>query len=215
MSGDVFLKVINLEHRDDRKAECVAEFSLAGISAGDDFFFKAYSKPDFGALGASLSHANLIASYISESECQYLVVLEDDFEIYNKESFLDDLTKAVACSDKWDVFLLSHNQAVPIEVIDNENGFYRVVNSQTASGYIVKRPFATKLMAVFFDSVIGLQNSVHLGEQSGAMVKHFYCLDMLRKELQTEFNFVARFPALLKQRASYSDIEKKDVNYGV
>lgn len=38
MSGDVFLKVINLEHRDDRKAECVAEFYLAGISAGDDFF---------------------------------------------------------------------------------------------------------------------------------------------------------------------------------
>jgi hypothetical protein len=64
-------------------------------------------------------------------------------------------------------------------------------------------------MAVFFDSVIGLQNSVHLGEQSGAMVKHFYCLDILWKKLQTEFNFVARFPALLKQRASYSDIKKR------
>jgi len=214
-SGDIFLKIINLEHRRDRRDECVEELACSGISAGDDFFFKAYNKPEFGALGASLSHANLIASYLTDSECPYLIVLEDDFEIFDKESFLSDLTKAISFSDEWDVFLLSHNQAIPISVVDKENSFCRVINSQTASGYIVKRQFAVKLMGIFFDSVVGLKNILNIDSGYRGAVKHFYCLDILWKNLQTDFNFVTRFPAILKQRASYSDIEKKHVDYGV
>ncbi|GAA0512198.1 hypothetical protein GCM10009414_22270 [Tatumella terrea] len=213
--GDVLLKIINLEHRYDRKAECLAELSLSGITADDDSFFKAYYKPEFGELGASLSHANLIARYLSESVCPYLLVFEDDFEIINKDDFLADLNKALCIADRWDVFLLSHNQAIPVSIIDKKAGFYRVINSQTASGYIVKREFASRLMAVFFDSVTGLQNTRVIGDEVGDIVKIFYCLDMLWKNLQTGFNFVAHFPAYVKQRPSYSDIENKHVDYGV
>ena len=213
--GDVLLKIINLEHRYDRKGECMAELALAGIAAGDESFFKAYHKPDFGELGASLSHANLIASYLTESECPYLAVFEDDFEITDKAAFLADLTKAVSISDRWSVFLLSHNQAVPVRVIDKDEGFYRVINSQTASGYLVKRDFASRLMAVFFDSVTGLQNTRLIGDEVGDIAKTFYCLDILWKKLQTEVTFAARFPPIVKQRPGYSDIEKKHVDYGV
>lgn len=82
--GYVLLKVINLEHRADRRSECITELSLSGIPADDDSFYKAYYKPEFGELGVSLSHANLIARYLSESECPYLAVFEDDFDLIDK-----------------------------------------------------------------------------------------------------------------------------------
>ena len=214
-SQEIFIKVINLPHRRDRRQQSIAELTEAGIGASDNFIFNACYHPEYGELGASLSHANLIARYLSESTAPYLLVLEDDFEIVDKAAFLSDLTQAITVSTHWQVFLLSHNQAIPVAAIDPQAGYCQVINSQTASGYIVKRQFAVKLMAVFFESAVGLQNIQHLRDELAVAAKHFYCLDILWKKLQTGYPFVTKFPPILKQRASYSDIERKPVNYGV
>ncbi|WP_323638625.1 hypothetical protein [Pectobacterium polonicum] len=51
-------------------------------------FFDAVYFEDFGALGASISHANILAKYLSTSTAPYAMILEDDFDIVDKESFL-------------------------------------------------------------------------------------------------------------------------------
>lgn len=147
----VQLKIINLIHRADRKAESVSELKKCGITIDDESFFEAYYKPECGALGCSLSHGNLIAHYLSYSSSPYLLVLEDDFEVQECELFLSSLERVLDCSNEWDVFLLGNNQAIPIAMIDDQLGFSRVINSQTASGYIVHRSFAVKLMSTFLN----------------------------------------------------------------
>ncbi len=215
VSQEMCIRVINLPHRRDRREQSVAELAAAGICPGDNVFFSGSYQPEFGELGASLSHANLIARYLSESAAPYLMVLEDDFAIVDKSAFLSELTQAITVSAHWQVFLLSHNQAIPMAAIDPQAGYYRVINSQTASGYIVKRQFAVKLMAVFFESAVGLQTIQHLRHDLAVAAKHFYCLDILWKNLQTGYPFATKFPPILRQRASYSDIERKPVDYGV
>ncbi|WP_341665491.1 hypothetical protein [Vibrio sp.] len=211
----VQLQIINLTHRTDRKAESVSELKKCGISIDDKSFFEAYYKPECGALGCSLSHGNLIAHYLSHSSSPYLLVLEDDFEVQECELFLSSLERILDCSNEWDVFLLGNNQAIPIAMIDDQLGFSRVINSQTASGYIVHRSFAIKLMSTFFESALGLEHSSKLPLKLNKLVSHHYCLDILWKKLQTEHRFATRLPSLIKQRASYSDIEMKNVDYGV
>ncbi|GLT19894.1 hypothetical protein GCM10007938_36770 [Vibrio zhanjiangensis] len=215
LTDNVHLKIINLAHRIDRKEESIAELKECGINIGDESFFEAYYKPECGALGCSLSHGNLIAHYLSLSSSPYLLVLEDDFEVQECELFLSNLERILDCSSDWDVFLLGNNQAIPIAIIDDQLGFSRVINSQTASGYIVHRSFAVKLMSTFFESALGLEYSSKLPLKLNKLVSHHYCLDILWKKLQTEHRFATRLPPLIKQRASYSDIEMKNVDYGV
>ncbi|UVO06847.1 hypothetical protein LW347_13040 [Pectobacterium polonicum] len=109
---------------------------------------------------------------------------------------------------------MSHNLAVAIETTTISD-CYRVVNSQTASGYIVKREFVPEFIKVFFDSVVNLNKFSNYELDLRGQSSHFYCLDILWKKLQTDYRFVAKVPALIKQRPSYSDIEKINVNYGV
>ncbi|MCG7490815.1 hypothetical protein MHN79_15095 [Vibrio sp. Of14-4] len=211
----VQLQIINLTHRTDRKAESISELKKCGITIDDESFFEAYYKPECGALGCSLSHGNLIAHYLSHSSSPYLLVLEDDFEVQEYDLFLSNLERILDCSNEWDVFLLGCSGPIPISLIDAEQGFSRVINSQTSSGYIVKRSFAVKLMSNFFESALGLEHTLTLPPKLGKFVNHHYCLDQLWKGLQTEHRFVTRLPTIIKQRASYSDIEKVDVDYGV
>lgn len=155
-SDDFFLNIINLEHRKDRKEECKKELYDSSIIINDHAFFNAHYKPDFGALGASISHANVLSQYLSTYSAPYAIIFEDDFLIHDKIKFIDDISIIMGSSQYWDLFLLSHNQSAPIERINHEEGFWRVVNSQTASAYIVKREFAPKLISVFFESVVAL-----------------------------------------------------------
>ncbi|NOH72357.1 hypothetical protein F0225_13555 [Vibrio pectenicida] len=215
LSSNIDLKIINLAHRTDRKEESISELKKCGITIGGDAFFNAYHKPECGALGCSLSHANLIANYLSHSSSPYLLVLEDDFEVQECDLFLSNLEKVLECSAEWDIFLLGNNQAVPIKIVNNNQGFSQVINSQTASGYIVKREFAIQLMSTFFESALGLEQAITLPPKLNQLVNHHYCLDILWKSLQTKYRFATRLPAIIKQRASYSDIEKMNVDYRV
>ncbi|KAA3669069.1 glycosyltransferase family 25 protein [Pectobacterium carotovorum] len=211
---DLFVGIINLKHREDRRNESLTELSSSSILVGNDVFFDAVYVENFGALGASISHANVLAKYLSTSTAPYAMILEDDFEIADKENFLLEIGAILEKDQCWDVFLLSHNLAVAIETTAISD-CYRVVNSQTASGYIVKREFAPELIKVFFDSVVNLNKFSNYELDLRKQLSHFYCLDILWKKLQTDNRFVAKIPALIKQRSSYSDIEKINVDYGV
>jgi len=213
MDQNIELKIINLKHRTDRKEECIQELKKINIVTNDKMFFDAKYDDINGAKGALLSHAMAISNYLYESKKNYLLILEDDFQITDDKKFMDLINYSII-NNNWNVTLLSHNYAIPISNTNNPN-LLRVINSQTASAYLVGRLYAVKLVEVFFRSSVLLDLNDNLNSPNKELARHYFCLDILWKSLQVDDIFLAAFPALVKQRESYSDIEKRNVNYNV
>jgi GR25 family glycosyltransferase involved in LPS biosynthesis len=211
---NISIRVINLEHRVDRKNESIEEGSKVGIILSSNDFFKAKHSPSDGAIGCALSHAKALADYLFNSEKPFVLILEDDFEIKDSLNFQATLLSLTTDSSKWDIFLLGHNQAIPIEPSPFAN-IYRVINAQTMSGYLVKRECVPRLIDCFFTSAELLRKYQNLPEPNRNFARHLSVCDVKWKEIQSKIVFYASIPALIHQRQSYSDVEKKDVNYGV
>jgi glycosyl transferase, family 25 len=214
MKEPLSVKVINLGHRDDRRLECTKEFGAVGLTANDYAFFGAKHLPDFGVRGCALSHAKAISDFLFEDDRPHLLILEDDFSIRDKPSFIASLDELLQYRNNWDVFLLAHNLAIPVAETPIP-AVKRVISSQTASGYIVGRLYAAKLVECFFRSSELLSQAADLPSPGKEYVTSLYCCDMLWRDLQIHDRFWARFPSLTQQRPSYSDIEKQFVDYKV
>jgi GR25 family glycosyltransferase involved in LPS biosynthesis len=214
MKDRVSVKIINLAHRLDRREECRKEMAAIGWDEGDYAFFEARHMPDFGCRGCALSHGKAIADFLFMEEKPFLLVLEDDFTIRSGAEFPLRLEAAIAGSAVWDVFLLAHNAAIPIARTPIKDA-YRVVNAQTASGYLVGRLYASRLMEVFFRSAEMQDRVKNIPSPAREAANSLFRCDILWKHLQENDRFCAQIPALAVQRPSYSDIEKKMVDYGV
>jgi len=214
MDNPFDLKIINLEHRLDRREESVRECIRIGLGITNNQFFSARHVPNNGALGCALSHAKLLADFLFESEKSHIMVLEDDFSVRDPAKFISQINVVMSLPSSWDVFLLGHNTALPIEGPQAPE-IYRIINAQTTSGYLVKREYAIKLIECFFRSADLLRRYDHLPDQFRVTAKGLFACDTLWKELQTKDRFWATFPSLIYQRASFSDVEKRDVSYGV
>jgi hypothetical protein len=210
----IHLKIINLKRRADRRQDCISELSKVGTEAGDAAFFEAKSMPDLGALGCAMSHAKALADFLYFDEKPFALILEDDFSIGDPDTFSSTLNNFCNRENLWDVVLLGHNSAVPIEPTSFGTAC-RTVNAQTTSGYLVGRLYASKLIESFFRSAELLRRYRHLPEPNRMIAKSIFSCDILWKELQTKDRFVVPIPALIIQRASYSDVENRHVNYGV
>lgn len=214
MNNNIDLKIINLEHRLDRKNECIKELTKFNFETKEHHFFQAKHIENLGALGCSLSHAMLLSEFLYHSSKPYMMVLEDDFQIIENIDLFQVINQAIEHAKSWHVFLLGHNAALPIEVAPMKTA-RRVINAQTTSGYIVDRLYAVKLIAYFFRSAELLAKYKNLPSPNKEIAKSKFSCDILWKELQINDNFWATFPAIIKQRKSFSDIENKLVDYGV
>ncbi len=208
------IKVINTEHRLDRKEECQKEFDAIGLSAEDYSFFTAKYLPDLGARGCALSHAKALADFLFHEEKPFALIFEDDFTIREGSSFIANVQEILRHAFLWDVFLLAHNDSIPIGPTQMKNTV-RVVNARTASAYIVGRLYAPKLIEAFFRSGELLKRADTLPSPNKELAKIVFSCDILWKELQVKDRFWVRQPSLTFQRPSYSDIEKKMVDYKV
>jgi hypothetical protein len=206
------IRVLNLPHRVDRRSSCVNELKHFAGCSGEDTFFPAKSVVADGAVGCAFSHAMALASFLYESDKPFALILEDDFSVRSPGTFRDELEGVLARHAEWDVFLLAHNQALPFSK-PTAGGFTRVLNAQTACAYVVGRQFAPELIRSFFRSAEALSSFTGLPDEYRRTYRHFFAVDMLWKELQLRHRFVATFPSKVFQRASYSDIEKRDVDY--
>jgi GR25 family glycosyltransferase involved in LPS biosynthesis len=207
----LLIKIINLDHRKDRREESEKELKKININI-DDIFHKAKYEPEHGLIGCAYSHSKVIFDFLYNTKKDILLVMEDDFEIFDEKRFIELVNKVIYSKENWDVFLLGHNQAIPIETtsIDSVN---RVINAQTASGYIVKRNYAPKLIKIFLESANKLEQYNKLPTPNKELAVTILALDMYWKKLQVIDYFIAAIPALIKQRKSYSDIAKDVVDY--
>lgn len=210
MTGKLQAKIINLKKRSDRRRECLDEISALNSNLVEFDFFEAIEDNERGAIGAAVSHCSVINSFLISSKDDCFLVLEDDFSLRNPDGFDETISKILSMRTSWDVFLLGHAAAVPIDIY-KEADFYRVVNAQTTIGYIINRSFAPELLATFHMSASILDKNRHLNKEFAAKS---FAIDILWKYLQVKYRFITKIPSIVYQRPSYSDIEKTYVNYG-
>jgi len=191
--------IINLEHRTDRLNQILNELNKMGLQ-DKGIRFNAI-KNDFGALGCSMSHLNVLKD-ARTNLYNCIMILEDDFEFLISKADFEKKMDYIFNHMNFDVFMLGinlkkYNKCSYINI-------HKILNAQTASGYLVKN--------TYFDELINItEKSIPLLDKTHN--KHLYAYDMFWKQLQPKHNWFCFKNKIGKQRSSYSDIEKRLVDY--
>tara|TARA_B110000971_G_scaffold131889_1_gene135018 strand:+ start:330 stop:932 length:603 start_codon:yes stop_codon:yes gene_type:complete len=191
---------INLNHRLDRKEhieQLLKDSDLFDISERISALYNVV----LPQAGCVLSHIATLERFIGSGE-EYCLVLEDDFITDNRVSLKSDIEKLFIDEVDFDIVQISGNHK---QLKDCEYPYLRsVIDSQTASGYIINSRFATTLLDNF-------KESYRLISEFGR--QHNYCLDIYWKKLQPISKWYCFSPSLGYQMDGYSDIEKKNTSY--
>ena len=203
---------INLDHRQDRKQEFLAEMSKVGIPDSKVVRIAAIADKSRGDLGCSKSHVLAMETFLASSH-NNCIIFEDDFgwqrSTEEVNAAFDEFFQAFPRNGDFDVMMLSANE-VQTDPMD-KSWLRRVINVQTASGYMVSRPFAPTLLENFRQGARELEAGYDRGSPDAPQ----YAVDQYWKRLQPETNWYMFYPKLGKQRSSFSDIVGGNVDYGV
>jgi glycosyl transferase family 25 len=191
---------INLDSREDRKNEIEKQFVRANIPS-DKFHRISADYNKLGALGCTSSHIKCL-KYAIQNNFMNVLILEDDFNfIENIDTVNDSIQNIVNFGNDWDVIFFSGNvhKCVPFN-----STFDRALDVQCASGYLVNSRYYLKLL-----------NNFEKGYRLFSINKtpQLYAVDMYWKILQPLDKWYIFSTKIGYQRESYSDIEKKIVNY--
>ena len=190
---------INLKSRSDRNLNAIKELSSV------DFEYERFDAIHCsnGRLGCSLSHLAVL-ELAKRKNMTEVIICEDDICFKNPELFKKQLRCFLKSQSEWDVLLLGGNVVRPFTI--SSPYAMKVSHCQTTTGYIVK--------AHYYDTLIqnireGIKNLLQYPE------KHFhYAIDKYWIQLQKKDDWYLIYPLLVSQIAGYSDIEKKERNYG-
>ena len=185
---------INLEHRTDRKLEIEDEFNRFDLEYER---YNAIANPGFGILGCGLSHLTVL-KMARDNKWKNILIFEDDFMfLVDKEEFekniklLFDIENPV----NFDVCMLSYN-IISSEPSEKYPFLNKVLEVQTASGYIVNEKMYDKLIELYEWAMPLLESTK----------KHWiYANDQIWKQLQPSANWYSFTTRIGKQRPSYSD----------
>jgi GR25 family glycosyltransferase involved in LPS biosynthesis len=203
---------INLDHRMDRNAEFLNEMKIMGVPQDKIIRISGIYKPGKGYLGCTMSHI-IAYKMFEESRLERCIIFEDDFHFTQKlfkvnDMFNDVFNDVFNNSIVFDVIMLSANE------IDTKYEGYsylkKVIDVQTASGYIVNRTFLPKLLKNYTDSKQLLEECYSNEKDTYPFVNDIYW-----KLLQPTSNWYVFSPKIGIQRASYSDNTQKFECYDV
>jgi len=182
---------INLDKRQDRREQIESELAKYNIKAER---IQAIHTPEQGILGCTMSHL-LALKMAKDRNYENVLILEDDFEFtVSKEEFETQTNRFFETQLPFDVCMISHNiqQSIP----QYPEFIHKVLEAQTASGYIVNNSFYDKIIELY-------EEVIPLLKQTG---EHWnYANDQSWKRLQPNANWYAIVPRLGRQRAGYSD----------
>ena len=192
---------INLDNRIDRRDH------FESLKAQYPFFthierMSAIENED-GLLGCCYSHIKALMQAEKLDE-PYVAIFEDDFMILDHNHFLQFINdfQQIASSDKWNVIVLTpRGNTLPDEDISN---FKRIIENQTATGYIIKKEMIPILLTT-------LKESARL--QSEGVPKDISANDQYWKRLQTTYPFYYYKNIFAGQLIGWSTIEKRYVDY--
>lgn len=195
---------INLNHRTDRRRHIINELQRMGLQATR---IPAFYEPEREILGCVKSHILCIEQFLnSGAPCG--IVLEDDFTFHEDQKWVkDQLTMFFASGVPWDLVMLSG--ALLESRKTDLPGLLKVIDAQTTSGYMVARHFAPVLLQNMREGAALLEHSF----RTTGKKRPEWCLDKYWKQLQPKVNWYIFYPKLGFQTVSYSDIEKRVVDY--
>ena len=195
---------INLSHRKDRKdkfEELKNNYPLFSQIKR----FNAIQNVN-GAFGCTMSHKNALQEIYNNIKQPYYIICEDDFFIFNKKNY-EAFNKKFEeiCDLSWNVITLTPRGDTLKEYTQfQDKDFFRVVNNQTMTAYIIKREF----VPILIDELEkGIQNMM-----DGKGVETNTC-DQIWKNLQHNNIFLYYKNIFAGQLPGDSDIEKREVNY--
>ena len=182
---------INLDKREDRRTEIENELKQFNLCDKSERI-TAIHTPEQGILGCTMSHLNALR-LAKERNYPNVLILEDDFYFtITKEEFENQLEQLKNVS--FDVCMISYNiqHARPTEY----PFLQKIIEAQTASGYIVNEPFYDKLIELYEEAIPKLANTK----------EHWnYANDQIWKRLQPNSDWYAFTTRCGKQRPGYSD----------
>ncbi len=192
---------INLNKRTDRRAEIEEELNKFNLPFER---FEAIETPEFGILGCGKSHLAVL-KLAKERGYKNVLILEDDFTfIVSKETFEEQLTFFFNDQIDYDVLMLSYNlhEQMPTDY----EYIFKILNVQTASGYIVNQSY--------YDTLINLyEYAMPLLEST--RIHWVYANDVVWNTIMPADKWVGFVKRIGKQRPSYSDNGCSWADYGV
>ena len=189
---------INLDERQDRKKRVESElkkyFPSEKMQRFNAIKYKDAHKTN-GYIGCARSHIAVLEMAIQQNWKNVLVV-EDDAIWSNFEIGYPILEKLI--KNRFDVITLG----VTCAKYDKSN--YKLLDGQSTTGYLINNHYYNTLI----DNLkTGIEHLLYSDNHSK------YALDQYWKILQAKDTWFCVVPSLLVQGPSYSDIEKKNVNY--
>jgi GR25 family glycosyltransferase involved in LPS biosynthesis len=200
---------INLNYRKDRRDH----FEKNIIS---NVFFSNMERMEAiehvnGSIGCGLSHLKCLIELEKKcftKEIENVIIMEDDFIIMNDKNMKKFMSsfERIKDIDTWDVIVLTPRGDVMIEneTEMSKNGFKRIINNQTATGYILKTRYISKLYECMKNGVEGMLRTNNMEE---------YAIDQIWKRLQIEDKYYYYNYIFAGQLPGWSDLEKRFVNY--
>ena len=186
---------INLDHRTDRRQEFEGEIERMGLSCER---FSAI-KHSSGTIGCGYSHLAILKEARARGY-ESVLIFEDDFQfLVEKDTFwsIIDAIKDV----QYDVIMISY---ALIGSSPHSEHLLKVRDAQTTSGYIVH--------SRMYDTLIDL-NEYAVKELIKTGKHWIYAVDQIWKRLQPTSEWFATKIRIGKQRASYSDVANKFMDY--
>lgn len=170
---------------------------------------EAHYYPENGAVGCLMSHITALNRAMNDAKGENILICEDDLTIENMDYCNRMLDLLLQNIKDWDVVMLGHNtfesEDVGIKTKQNEK-IIRIKNSQTTSGYLIKKSYIPKLLNIYTND---FNNYTKTGSWGN------YYTDQSWKVLHLKDKWYSFDPAVAKQRDSYSDIENMNKNYGI
>jgi GR25 family glycosyltransferase involved in LPS biosynthesis len=125
---------INLDNRVDKREQIEKEFDKMNWTNYERY--SGISTPDFGILGCSISHLNVL-KIAKERNYQNILIFEDDFMfLVSKEVVNDNISKLFDNNVVFDICMLSY-KIIKTESHPKYDFLLKVFDGQTASGYII------------------------------------------------------------------------------
>jgi len=183
---------INLDKREDRKKEIEDELTKYELTGER---YSAIYTPHSGIVGCGYSHLNVL-KLAKERGYKNVLILEDDFEfVVSKKELEESLTTFFKKMPKYDVCMLSYIVQKSEEIPGNTL-IRKIIDGQTASGYIVNADYLDVLIELYEWAIPALEKTN----------EHWnYANDHVWKRLQPGANWFYFVNRLGKQRDSYSD----------
>lgn len=183
---------INLDHRMDRNEH----MKQVTQTFGDKVSRFSAIKTEYGAIGCSISHIQVLKMAI-QNNWNNILILEDDVEWNNFEQGYAILNKLA--SNPYDVIMLGGS------FVSYNSDTYKLYSAKTTTAYLVNKHYMRTLLSNFEE---GLQKFI--SEPSKC---ELYAIDTYVHSMQHRDNWFIVQPPLVYQKPSYSDICNADVDY--